>query len=107
VQTRYHLFHSVFVGDVNHSTLIEFELIDFCGCVRINIIAHELYLEYSDDRTLFVVGTLAVHESMFIGFNLLLFLFHHFNLFERYKIQKNRFPAERLVKVFESPCCLR
>eukprot|EP01102_Stenamoeba_stenopodia_P010250 TRINITY_DN3074_c0_g1_i1.p1 TRINITY_DN3074_c0_g1~~TRINITY_DN3074_c0_g1_i1.p1 ORF type:complete len:312 (-),score=82.41 TRINITY_DN3074_c0_g1_i1:30-830(-) len=51
-----------------------------------------------DDRTLFVVGTMLVHESMFIGFNLLLFVFHHFNLFEKYKIQKNRFPAERLVK---------
>jgi 4-alpha-methyl-delta7-sterol-4alpha-methyl oxidase len=51
-----------------------------------------------DDRNMFIIGSFLVHEIMFIGLNIIFYIFHHFNLFERYKIQKGRFPAPRLVR---------
>jgi 4-alpha-methyl-delta7-sterol-4alpha-methyl oxidase len=50
------------------------------------------------ERWFFAIGTAVAHETAFVGFNVLLYIFHRFNLFEQYKIQKGKYPPDRLMK---------
>lgn len=50
------------------------------------------------ERTFFVVSTFLAHESFFVVLNVGLFLIHHFNLFEKYKIPTKQYPSPDLIK---------
>lgn len=49
------------------------------------------------DRAVFVLGTVLVHEAVFIGLNVLLWLLHVTRIADRWKIQRERSPSRELV----------
>eukprot|EP01136_Pigoraptor_vietnamica_P018606 Opistho-1_new@65200 len=50
-----------------------------------------------DERWLFVVGTLAVHNGVFWFLNGLLYIVDHFGLFKSYKIRPKDYPPKPLI----------
>jgi len=48
-------------------------------------------------RTFFMVSTVVVHQAVFVGFNLALYLCHRFRWFEKYKIPSKQLPSRELV----------
>jgi len=53
-------------------------------------------LQWSE-TTLFVVGSFLCHEIPFMGLNLLLYIFHRYSLFEKYRIRKHKYPDQKLI----------
>ncbi|KAL6065545.1 aldehyde oxygenase (deformylating) [Balamuthia mandrillaris] len=53
--------------------------------------------ERFSDRTLFAFSSL-LHSAVFFGLNFLLHLAHRRNLFQRYKIQKHKYPSPELLR---------